>query len=203
MCFFHQAIRQGANKEKLDSMREQLAKAIKEHDTKEYDTIVDAVVNHMKEVDVYDTFMSKGMDEEITQERVKRRTTNSRLDTVVENDEGNKNVRGLACRHISCSCRRTSEVHEKMGHVDRMLVNYNFDEPTGKERIKTRNTGGDLQHSQPPFPGASIDLDADMPPSAVAHWLRGRKAGLDRATKRDAAMLQGTGLKERGGEGAR
>ena len=48
MCFYHQAIRQGACPKKLDDMREQLAKAIAEHDTKEQDSIVDAVVNHTR-----------------------------------------------------------------------------------------------------------------------------------------------------------
>ncbi len=46
MCFYHQAIRQGACPKKLDEMREKLTKSIEMHNMKDYEEIVDSVVDY-------------------------------------------------------------------------------------------------------------------------------------------------------------
>ena len=48
MCFYHQAIRQGACPKKLEEMRAKMAKSIEKHNMKDYEEIVDSVVEYAR-----------------------------------------------------------------------------------------------------------------------------------------------------------
>ncbi len=48
MCFYHQAIRQGACPKRLEEMRAKLAKSIEKHNMKDYEEIVDSVAEYAR-----------------------------------------------------------------------------------------------------------------------------------------------------------